>query len=72
MQLGKILLEPFGAFSRLLCQFAPGLNVVVGPNEAVKQRWLIPFMRLYLFPKRQAQLTRLEKRHFPLPALSGW
>ncbi|NLM52355.1 MAG: AAA family ATPase [Firmicutes bacterium] len=36
MRLGKILLEPFGAFSRLLCQFAPGLNVVVGPNEAGK------------------------------------
>ena len=36
MIINKIQLEPFGGFSRLQCQFKPGLNVVVGPNEAGK------------------------------------
>ena len=36
MIINKIQLEPFGGFSRLQCQFKPGLNAVVGPNEAGK------------------------------------
>jgi exonuclease SbcC len=34
--LAKLYLSPLGAFSKKLIEFAPGMNVVLGPNEAGK------------------------------------
>jgi DNA repair protein SbcC/Rad50 len=34
--LAKLYLSPLGAFSKKLLEFAPGMNVVLGPNEAGK------------------------------------
>jgi len=34
--LAKLYLSPLGAFSRKLLEFTPGMNVVLGPNEAGK------------------------------------
>ena len=36
MILAKLYLSPLGAFSRKLLEFTPGMNVVLGPNEAGK------------------------------------
>ena len=36
MYIRKVQLEPFGRFTRLACEFKPGLNVVLGANEAGK------------------------------------
>ena len=36
MILAKLYLSPLGAFSKKQLDFAPGMNVVLGPNEAGK------------------------------------
>lgn len=36
MIIRKVRLEPFGKFPQLICDFKPGLNVVLGSNEAGK------------------------------------
>ena len=36
MILAKLYLFPLGTFSKKLLEFAPGMNVVLGPNEAGK------------------------------------
>ena len=49
MYIRKVQLEPFGRFTRLACEFKPGLNVVLGANEAGKTT-LINAIHAALYP----------------------
>jgi exonuclease SbcC len=60
MILGQIRLHPFGGASDRSVTFTPGLNVVLGPNEAGKST-LVAALRAALF--RTTQLTAVRFRN---------
>ena len=71
MRLGKLSLQPFGAFSRKLLEFGPGLNVVLGPNEAGKST-VFAAVRMALLVSTDLPKREREKRVDPfLPASGG-
>ena len=71
MRLGKLSLQPFGVFSKKLLEFAPGLNVVLGPNEAGKST-VFNAVRLVLLASTDLPKREREKRIDPwLPASGG-
>lgn len=71
MRLGKLSLQPFGPFSKKLMEFAPGLNVVLGPNEAGKST-VFAAIRLALLVSTDLPKREREKKIEPhLPVTGG-
>jgi len=71
MIIRKVQLEPFGAFSGRVCQLEPGLNVVLGPNEAGKTT-LVNAIHAALFvpasvKKNSTDWKNLITRYLPHP-----
>jgi len=70
VRLGKLSLSPFGAFSKKLLEFAPGLNVVIGPNEAGKST-VFNAVRLALLVSTDPTKKERERRVDPYLPVSG-
>jgi exonuclease SbcC len=70
VRLGKLSLQPFGAFSKKLLEFGPGLNVVLGPNEAGKST-VFNAVRLVLLVPSDLPKREREKRIDPWLPVSG-
>ncbi len=70
MRLGKLSLHPFGVFSKKLLEFGPGLNVVLGPNEAGKST-VFNAVRLVLLVSSDLPKREREKRIDPCLPVSG-
>jgi DNA repair protein SbcC/Rad50 len=71
VRLGKLSMQPFGAFSKKLMEFAPGLNVVLGPNEAGKST-VFNAVRMALLVSTDLPKRDREKKIDPyLPASGG-
>jgi exonuclease SbcC len=70
VRLGKLSLQPFGAFSKKLLEFTPGMNVVLGPNEAGKST-VFNAVRLVLLVSTDLPKREREKRIDPFLPVSG-
>ncbi|HET6452379.1 MAG TPA: AAA family ATPase [Spirochaetia bacterium] len=71
MRLGRLSLQPFGAFPKKSLAFTPGLNVVLGPNEAGKST-VFNAVRLALLVSTDLPKREREKKIDPyLPASGG-
>ena len=66
MILAKLYLSPLGAFSKKLVEFAPGMNVVLGPNEAGKST-LFNAVRLVLLVSTDLSKRDRERLIVSLP-----
>ena len=71
MRLAKLYLSPLGALSKKQLDFSPGMNVVLGPNEAGKST-VFSAVRLVLLVS--TSLTKKERERLVdpfLPASGG-
>jgi exonuclease SbcC len=67
----RVRLEPFGRFSRWGCDFEPGLNVVLGPNEAGKTTLVNAIHAVLFIPagvrKNSLDWKNIISRYLPHP-----
>ncbi len=71
MILRRVRVHPFGCFTDSELSFVPGLNVILGPNEAGKST-IFQAIRLALFVRAKLQKKTLAEKVAPhLPASGG-